>query len=179
MGRFFVPSHPIPSEALIDYYTFMPIPLYLYTYTFQTMPIWPNPYIYILIYIYHYDSIRFWTIVIYYYRTQITLFGIIWCLIFGILFIISSLFVIALIPLYLANHSVEVTISNENCTLSLTSILHLSCFCQIILATDIWAIEYNTDYPYASTRAVLQANKQALAQLVSQTLKMSKIEKKM
>jgi len=51
-------------------------------------------------------------------------------------------------------------------------------FFQIILVTDIWAIQYDTDYPYASTRAIIQANKQALSQSVSQTFRMSKIEKK-
>jgi len=62
--------------------------------------------------------------------------------------------------------------------LSLTSIFHLSCFFEIISVTNIWEIQYETNYPYAPTRAVIQANKQALSQSVSQTLKMSKIEKK-
>jgi len=148
----------IPLYTWIHYYTFRPIPLYLY--------------------IYHYDYIRFWTIAIYYYRTQITLFGIIWCLICGILIIIGSLLVLALIPLYLSNRSVEVARSNETRMLSLTSVFHLSYFFKNILETDIWTIEYYTDYPYASTRAIIQANKQALSQSVSQTLMTSKIEKK-
>jgi hypothetical protein len=80
----------------------------------------------------------------------------------------------ALIPLYLPNHSVEVAKSNRT---RMLSVFHLSCFFQIILVTDIWAINYYTNHLDAQTRAVIQANKQALATSVSQTLKMSKIEK--
>jgi hypothetical protein len=97
-------------------------------------------------------------------------------MIYGILFIIGSFVVISLIPLYLPNHSVEVTESDDNRMLSFTSVFHISCFFQIILVTDIWAIQYYTDYPYAQTRAVIQANKQALSKSVSQTLRMSKVE---
>jgi hypothetical protein len=43
--------------------------------------------------------------------------------------------------------------------------------------TGVWLLQYDTDYSDDQTRAVLQANKQALAQSVSQTVRMSKIEK--
>jgi len=97
----------------------------------------------------------------------------------GILIIICSLVIVALIPLYLPNHSVEIDTSTSKQTrmLLLTSIFHLSCFFQNISVTNVWLLQYATDYQGDQTRAVIQANKQALSQSVRQTLRMSKIEK--
>jgi len=72
--------------------------------------------------------IQFWTIVIYCYRNPRVLIGTAWCLISGILIIIVSVLVLALIPVYLPNHSVEVAEFNETCMLSYTSVFHISSF---------------------------------------------------
>jgi len=126
-----------------------------------------------------YDYIRFWTILVFRYRNRRIFVGIDYCRIYGILIIIGSFVTISLIPLYLPNHSVEVARSDETRMLSLTSIFHLSCFFQIILVTDIWAIEYYTDDPYVQTRAVPnQVNTSGLSHTVSQSHRILEIEKK-